>query len=67
MYERISEFQMKFGLWKQQLKTKKLFFLSYIVIAITQEEADKYASLTSNLNLEFENRFQEFKKHHVLF
>ena len=34
---------------------------------VTQEAADKYASLISDLNLKFENRFQDFKKHHVLF
>ena len=34
---------------------------------VTQETADKYASLTSDLNLEFENQFQDFKKHYVLF
>lgn len=34
---------------------------------IPHEAVDKYDSLISDLNLEFENRFQDFKKHHVLF
>jgi hypothetical protein len=29
--------------------------------------ADKYARLISDLNMELENRFQDFKKHRVLF
>jgi hypothetical protein len=69
MYDLISAFQMKLGLWEQQLGTKIFTHFPTLLLQpdVTQGAADKYASLISDLNLEFENRFQDFKKHRVLF
>ena len=69
MYDHISAFQMQLGIWDQQLRTKNFthFHTLSLPSDVTQEAADKYASLISDLNLVFENRFQDFKKHHVLF
>ncbi|XP_017794537.1 PREDICTED: general transcription factor II-I repeat domain-containing protein 2B-like [Habropoda laboriosa] len=69
MYDHISAFQMKLGFWEQQLKTKNFTHFPTLSLQpdVTQEAADKYAPLISHLNLEFENRFQDFEKHHVLF
>ena len=70
MYDHISAFQIKLGLWEQQLRTKNFTHFPVTLSLqsdVTQEGADKYASLISDFNLEFENRVQDFKKHHVLF
>lgn len=56
-------------LWEQQLQKKN--FTHFPTLSeqpdVTQTAADKYASLISNLNLEFQTRFQDFEKHRVLF
>lgn len=69
MYDSISAFQIKLGLWEQQLRTNNFMHFPTLLLQpdVTQMAADKYALLISDLNLEFENRFQDFKKHRVLF
>jgi hypothetical protein len=69
MYDFISAFQMKLGLWEQQLRTKIFTNFPTLLLQpeVTQMLADKYASLISDLNREFENRYQDFIKHRVLF
>ena len=68
MYDHISAFQIKFSLW-EQLRTKNFNHFPTLSLQshVPQETADKYASLISDLNREFENRFQDFKKHYVHF
>ena len=53
----------------QQLRTKNFTHFPTLSLQsdVPQEAVDKYASLISDLNLEFENQFQDFKKHYVLF
>lgn len=64
LYDLISAFQMKLGLWEEQLRTKN--FTHFLTLSlqqdVTQEAAYKYASLLSDLKIEFETRFQDFKK-----
>lgn len=64
LYDLISAFQMKLGLWEEQLRTKN--FTHFLTLSlqqdVTQEVAYKYASLLSDLKIEFETRFQDFKK-----
>ena len=52
----------KLGLWEQQLRTKNFTHFPTLPLQsdVTQEATDKYSSLISDLNLEFENRFQDF-------
>lgn len=62
MFDLVSAFQMKLGLWEQQMKNKK--FSHFPTLAgeeVTQAMADKYAALISSLKTEFDNRFQDFK------
>ena len=53
----------------QQLRTKNFTHFPTLSLQsnVPQETDDKYAYLISDLNLEQENRFQDFKKHQVLF
>ena len=66
MYDHISAFQMKLGLWEQQFRKNFTHFPTLsLQLDVTQETADKFASLISDLYLEFEN--QDFKKRYVVF
>ena len=69
MYDHFSAFQMKLGLWEQQLRTKIFPHFPTLSLQsdVTQEVVDKYVSLIYVLNPEFENQFQNFKKHYMLF
>ncbi|VEN48298.1 unnamed protein product [Callosobruchus maculatus] len=69
LHDLVSAFQMKLGLWEQQLGTNNLTHFPTLSKQpdITLATTARYASLISDLKLEFENRFQDFKKHHILF
>lgn len=57
MYDLISAFQMKLRIWEYQFEDKHFthFPTLPLQLDITQETADKHASLISDLNIEFEN------------
>ena len=71
MYDHISAFQIKLGIWEQKLRQKTLLTFLHCHCNQTSHggrHINMYASLIFDLNLEFENRFQQdFKKHHMLF
>ena len=60
-FDHVKAFLVKLSLWKNQINNKNFAHFPYLLNCIDQK-TQKYVKLISELRVEFENRFHDFKE-----